>query len=90
MCPAILNQTDLFEAPPKATTPLKTPEPPVYVPDPYARPECVLSLGDAATRLGISRGEPETMIEAGTITALPTGYALMVPSAEIERLRRPT
>jgi hypothetical protein len=38
------NQADLFEAPPKAPTPLRTPEPAQSSPDPYAMVERVLSL----------------------------------------------
>jgi hypothetical protein len=42
------------------------------VTDPYAGPERVLSLGEAAARLGASRGELEAMIAAGKVEALPT------------------
>jgi excisionase family DNA binding protein len=80
------NQTDLLEAPPKATTPLRVPEPVKAVADPYARIERVLSLGEAATRLGVSRGELEAMIAAGKVEALETGVTRMIPTREIERL----
>src|SRR5450759_882091 len=74
------NQTDLFEAPPRATTPLRAPEPVTAVIDPYARPQRVLSLGEAAARLGVGRSELEAMIEAGKIEALPTGFTRMIPT----------
>jgi excisionase family DNA binding protein len=48
----------------------------------------VLSLGEVAARLGISRGEVERMIAAGKMQALETGFTLRVPSTEVERLRR--
>lgn len=48
----------------------------------------VLSLGEAAARLGVSRVELEAMIAAGTIEALPTGLTRMVPTSEVERLER--
>jgi excisionase family DNA binding protein len=80
------NQSDLFEAPPKPTAPIRTPELVEAIPDPYARVERVLSLGEAAVRLGVSRGELERMIEAGKVEALPTGFTRMIPTREIERL----
>ena len=46
----------------------------------------VLSLGEAAQRLGMSRVELEAMIDAGKIKALPTGYTRMIPTSEVERL----
>jgi excisionase family DNA binding protein len=58
------------------------------VPDPYARVEYALSLGEAAARLGVSHGELERMIAAGNVEALPTGFTRMIPRREIERLRR--
>jgi excisionase family DNA binding protein len=80
------NQTDLFDAPPKSTTPLRTPEPVKAVADPDAHVECVLSLGEAAARLGVSRDELEAMIAAGKIEALPCGFTRMIPTREVERL----
>ncbi len=46
----------------------------------------VLSVGEAATRLGMSRSQLETMISRGAVQALPTGFTRMIPTAEIERL----
>lgn len=37
-------------------------------------------------RLGVSRSELETMIEAGKIEALPTGYTCTIPTTEVERI----
>lgn len=70
--------------PPKARTPLPPPPKPVRVD--YGPGVGVLSLGEAAARLGVSRTELEAMIAAGTITALPTGYTRMIPTSEVERL----
>jgi excisionase family DNA binding protein len=47
----------------------------------------VLTLGEAAARLGVSRPDLEKMIEVGKIEALPTGYTRTIPTSEIERLR---
>jgi excisionase family DNA binding protein len=46
----------------------------------------VLSLGEAAARLGISRRELQAMIAAGKIEALPTGFTRTNPTSEVERL----
>jgi uncharacterized cupin superfamily protein len=46
----------------------------------------VLSLGDAAARLGLSRAELEAMIGAGTIEALPTRFTRVIPTSEVVRL----
>lgn len=70
--------------PPKAKTPLKAPELPRIGYGPGVR---VLSLGEAAQRLGVSRAELEKMIDAGKIEAPPTGYTRMIPTSEVERLR---
>jgi excisionase family DNA binding protein len=80
------GQAYLFEAPPKAPTPLRTPEPAQSSPDPYAVVERVLSLGEAAAKLGVSRTELEAMIAAGKIEALATGFTRMIPPREVERL----
>jgi len=80
------TQDDLFDAPPKkksaAFAPLAQPsiEP--------RRDESVgvLTLGEAASRLGLSRAELEAMIAAGTIEALATGYTRTIPTSEISRL----
>ena len=48
----------------------------------------MLTLGQAAAWLGLSRAELEAMIEAGRIEALPTGYTRTIPVSEIERLEQ--
>lgn len=70
-----LEQGDLFDDPPKKRS--------VYVPlkPPTAEPRqgewiAVLTLGDAAARLGLSRRELEAMIDAGKIETLPVGGGL--------------
>lgn len=47
----------------------------------------VLSLGEAAAKLDVSRLELEAMIAAGKVEALPTGYTRMIPTREVERLK---
>jgi excisionase family DNA binding protein len=63
--------------------PTTTPPEPVQV---GSESISVLSLGEVATRLDISSFEVERMIEAGKIRALETGFTLMVPVSEVERL----
>jgi excisionase family DNA binding protein len=46
----------------------------------------VLTLGEAAARLRISRDELEAMIAAGTIEAPPMGPTRAIPTREVERL----
>jgi excisionase family DNA binding protein len=46
----------------------------------------VLTIGEAAVRLGMSRDELEAMIERGVVKALPTGFTSMIPTAEVEQL----
>jgi len=79
---------DLFEAPPRRKS-APTPASPTQSTPRPSEAIGVLSLGEAATRLGVSRSELEAMIAAGTIEALPTGYTGMIPTREIERLATP-
>jgi len=59
--------------------------------EPHAPPErpseaiAVLSLGEAAARLGVTRAQLEALIAAGKIEALPTGYTRMLRTHEVER-----
>lgn len=46
----------------------------------------VQSLGEAATRLGVSRAGLEAMIAAGKVEALVVGFTQMILSSEVERL----
>jgi excisionase family DNA binding protein len=52
----------------------------------HSKPEYVLTLGEAAARLGVSRADLETMIAAGKIEALPTGYTRTIPTRDVERV----
>ena len=46
----------------------------------------VLSIGEAAARLGMSRAQLEALIDRGAVQALRTGFTRMVPTAEVERV----
>jgi hypothetical protein len=46
----------------------------------------VLSIGEAAARLGMSRSQLEAMIDRDTVKVLPTGCTGMIPTTEVERL----
>jgi hypothetical protein len=82
------NSPGLYSAsPPKAKTPLPEPPGPVFVAiHPSEKSEGVLSLGEAAARIGVSRAQLEAMADAGKVEALTTGYARMVPPREVTRL----
>jgi excisionase family DNA binding protein len=78
---------DPFNGPPKGKAASPAPSLRTVVPlHPSERSERVLTLGEAAARLGVRRAELEAMINAGTIEALPTGYSRTVPTREVERL----
>jgi hypothetical protein len=47
----------------------------------------VLTLREAATRLGISTGEMEAMVKRGTVKSVVAGWTTMVVASEVERLR---
>lgn len=46
----------------------------------------VLTIGEAAVRLALSRAGLEPMIAAGQVEALPGEFAPFVPTREVERL----
>jgi len=48
----------------------------------------VLTLGETAARLGLSRSELERMIAAGKVETLTAGLARMIPMTEVERLAK--
>jgi hypothetical protein len=49
----------------------------------------VLTMQEAATRLGITTDEMEAMVKRGTVKSLVAGWTTMVPTSEVERLRSP-
>jgi excisionase family DNA binding protein len=48
----------------------------------------VLTISEAATRLGITKDELEAMVKRGTVKSLMAGWTVVVPTSEVERLRR--
>lgn len=76
------DRRDLFIEPPKSSPPT-LPTTPAFQPV-ESRAIRVLSLGEAAARLGMSRSELEAMIERGRVKALPTGLTRMIPTTEVE------
>jgi len=67
------DQRDPFVDPPKSG-PLSTPKAAESVSSPVlGRGIGVLTLGEAAASLGLSRRELEALIDRGAVTALPTG-----------------
>jgi excisionase family DNA binding protein len=80
------DQADLFAAPPKPSTrPATIPAPVTPTPRP-SEAVGVLTLGEAASRLGMSRAAFEALIDADKIEALPTGCTRTIPMREVERL----
>jgi excisionase family DNA binding protein len=61
----------------------KAPEPP----QPKNEAIGVLTVREAAMRLGISTGELEGMVKRGTVKSLMAGWTVVVPISEIDRLR---
>jgi excisionase family DNA binding protein len=82
------NRANLFDEPAKKKTTVNVSLPPLIVEPHRDESVRVLSLGEAAARLGVSRPELEAMIAAGKIEALPTGYTRMIPTREVDRLMR--
>jgi hypothetical protein len=71
---------------PQATKFVPTTDPPKHV---QVRSEAiaVLTMQEAATRLGISEGEVEPMVKRGTVKSVVAGWTIMVPTSELLRLR---
>jgi hypothetical protein len=51
-----------------------------------AQAELVLSVGEAAARLQVSRHDLEAMIVGGKIESLATSFTKMIPPREVRRL----
>ena len=82
------DQRDPFIGPPKSSSPA-LPMTSASESSPSAsRGIAVLSIGEAAARLGVSRSQLEALIDRGAVEALPTGFARMIPSAEVELLQQ--
>jgi hypothetical protein len=47
----------------------------------------VLTMREAATRLGISTAEMEAMVKRGTVKSVVAGWTAMVPTSEVRRLK---
>lgn len=79
------EQPGLFDRPPK---PRSRTSPPPFPAEPPQRSEAigVLTLGETAARLGVTRKELEAMIASGTIASFETGFTRTIPSAEIDRI----
>lgn len=81
---ALGQDPNVSYAPPKSKTPQPASPGPVWVePGPSVG---VLSLGEAAARLGVSRTELEAIIDAGKIEAVSVGLTRMIPTNEVARL----
>ncbi len=47
----------------------------------------VLTVSEAAQQLGLSRSQLDAMVARGAVKALPTGFTVTIPVAEVERLK---
>ncbi len=82
------DQRDLFVEPPTSRPPA-SPATPSSAPSSIAGDAIgVLSIGEAAARLGLSRSQLEAMIDCDAVETLPTGFTRMIPTVEVERLLR--
>jgi hypothetical protein len=68
----------------------RSPRPPPIAPTPIAHGPGVrvLTVGEAATRLGMSRAQLAAMIGRGAVETLPIECGRVVPTREVERLQR--
>jgi excisionase family DNA binding protein len=85
------DAADLFSGPPKRKS-TAAPYVPLIPPEslpPSGTTELVLTLGEAAARLNVSRAQLEAMIAAGKIEALRMGLTRAIRSRDVERLRAP-
>ena len=73
---ALGRDPNVSDSPPRRSTPL--PEAPGPVRAAHGPGVGVLTLGEAALRLGVSRPELEAMIAAGKIEALTVGFTMMI------------
>src|SRR5438552_1395316 len=80
------NRSDLFDRPPRRESKGCVSRWPVPVEPRPNESVHVVTLGEPATGLGVSRADVESMIAAGKIEALPTGYTRTIPVGEIERV----
>jgi hypothetical protein len=78
------SEVDPIDGPPKKRTPPPALQGPVWVA--HGPGVTALSIGEAASKLGMSRAELEAMIAAGKVKTLATGYTPFVPTSEIDRL----
>jgi excisionase family DNA binding protein len=79
------DQRDSFIEPPRQSSPMPASSAAVNEPR-RSESVAVLSLGEAAARLGVARAHLEAMIDRGAVEALPTGFTRMIPTTEVERL----
>ncbi|HYT14412.1 MAG TPA: hypothetical protein VEL12_16615 [Candidatus Nitrosopolaris sp.] len=71
---------------PKPRAPL--PAPPAPTPIAHSPGVRVLTVGEAATRLGMSRAQLDAMIARGVVETLPIAVGCVIPTREVERLQR--
>jgi len=77
------NAGDQYAAPLKRKTPSAPSDTKLVG---YSPGVLVLSIGEAAERLGMSRAQLEALIDRDVVRALPTGFTRMIPSSEVDRL----
>jgi excisionase family DNA binding protein len=80
------DQRDSFVQPPTSTTVLAPAASAEASSSAASRGIGVLSIGEAAARLGMNRPQLEALIDRGAVQALPTGFTRMIPTAEVVRL----
>jgi ferric-dicitrate binding protein FerR (iron transport regulator) len=83
------NVDSLYEAPPKrepVAAPTLRPSNPERPPERPDQSVGVLTLGEAAIRLGVSCAELEALIASGQVDTLPIEFGRVVPRHEVERL----
>ena len=83
------NSADLYDARPKRKASLPpAPEREGIATDPSSI-DYVLTLGEAATRLQMSRRELDATIDRGQVKTLSIEFGCVIPTSEVERLNAP-
>lgn len=80
------DTTDLYDAPPTRKAPPPALPEPARVASDRSTAEYVLTLGEAATRLSMSRRELEAMVERGEVAALQGEFIRVIARCEFARL----
>jgi len=81
------NSVDLYDGRPKRKASLPSPPDPKRIATDPSTTQYVLTLGEAAMRLNMSRRELDAVIARGQVKTLPIEFGCVIPTSEVERLK---